>query len=193
MSVFIYQPRSGSRVFASQIAATIGVVRWSNGCRHVLGGLHLEWSSAVPRQHWRTPGRALATSVVQAVGGIAWDEQGLLHLIVPRRSTFRAWELMNALGAQHGSLAGNDNAVRLVAEGAARLSGPDLLLERSWIEEEPSMRMQAELLDGRWRVRVVDQVGGASAPAAWGPPETESGELEVVTASTTAEDVEIIR
>lgn len=80
---FIYRPRAGDRVFAYQAHETIVVVSWVNGCRHVIGGTLLRYSTAVPGRWWRSSATMVATQVVASVGGIAWDDQGEVSLVVP--------------------------------------------------------------------------------------------------------------
>jgi len=81
---FIYQPRSGDRVFVEYPGPHIAIVKYSNGCRHVVGGVKLEWFTAEPLRHWRIPAtRALRELVQSFQEGIAWDEGGRVFAIVP--------------------------------------------------------------------------------------------------------------
>lgn len=98
MTAFIYHPRSGDRIFATNVHGGTGIVlvRWQNGCAHVVGGVHLTWGTACPGQHWRNDARAIATHVVNSFGGVAWDDQGIIHLIVPHGTSGVADRLMRA-------------------------------------------------------------------------------------------------
>lgn len=81
---FIYQPCSGDRVFAESYPddkATPEVVKHPNGCRHVIGGAHLWWDTVVPTKWWRTQAKVLADKLLQQWGGVAWDDQGTIHIV----------------------------------------------------------------------------------------------------------------
>jgi hypothetical protein len=79
---FVYQPRSGSRVFVCNPSDAIAVIDWGNGCRHVVGGVELVWPCAT-KNYWRTEATEVLKSVISQAGGIAWDEQGIVHAVVP--------------------------------------------------------------------------------------------------------------
>lgn len=100
MTTFIYCPRSGDRIFAAIPTGDIVLLRWGNGCTHVIGGTHLSWSTAAPRQHWRLVARALATRIVESFGGVAWDENGCINLIVPSETSGTTEWLMRAARAR---------------------------------------------------------------------------------------------
>lgn len=100
---FIYRPKSGDRVFAHQAHETIVVVEWANGCRHVIGGTLLRYSTAVPGRWWRADAKVVATQVVASVGGIAWDDQGEVSLIVPTEWVGGVHRLMVAARELAGS------------------------------------------------------------------------------------------
>jgi len=124
-TVFIYQPTTGDRVFHCRPSDCIRVVVWQNGCRHVTGGVHFSWQTANPRQHWRGAAVTMARAIVEAVGGVAWDENGVIHLVVPHTRAYLAWDWMcDTATAEIGDdaqLDANDktNIVRMIVEGVA--------------------------------------------------------------------------
>jgi hypothetical protein len=132
-TVFIYQPTTGDRVFASRPNQFVRVVEWQNGCRHVTGGVHFSWQTATAGRHWRGPAVAMATAIVAAVGGVAWDENGVVHLVVPHTSAYLAWDWMcdtatAAIGDDAAPPDSHDksNIVRLIVEGVASFASGQL-------------------------------------------------------------------
>lgn len=96
MSIFVYRPRSGDRVFAYLPTTEVGIVHWSNGCRHIFGGVHLTLcpgGQGSPRLLARRLGEDLVTSH----GGIAWDEQGVVHVVTTQAGAFRAVDHIRSL------------------------------------------------------------------------------------------------
>lgn len=86
---FIYQPKSGSRFIGAACPRSEAngqpmltpAVRWSNGCAHVYGtGLAWPTDSRALREELAELAMALACEA----GGVAYDEQGTIGLIVPR-------------------------------------------------------------------------------------------------------------
>lgn len=96
MTHFIYCPKSGDRVFAVTQSSEIAVVCHGNGSRTVVGGCCLSWQTAMPGKHWRAAARQMAKAIVEGCGGIAWDEQGVVSIIVPAGAARRAAALMIA-------------------------------------------------------------------------------------------------
>lgn len=92
--VFIYQPKSGDRVFTQQTTREIGVVKWENGCRHVVGGVHLWWNRASCA--WRIAARVVLKNLVEAFGGVAWDDRGEFHAVLPAVHAFDAYLWLDA-------------------------------------------------------------------------------------------------
>lgn len=133
---FIYCPRSGDRVFCESPNDYIRIVSWFNGCRHVQGGVHLCWPAAVPNFYWRGEAQTLATQIVATAGGIGWDENGMIHIIVPVHAAFAAWQWMQA--ASLVSLCPPDtNSAALVIGGAAVMDGMNNIVPRCVREEIP--------------------------------------------------------
>jgi len=78
---FIYKPTSGSRVFAHTWSPEIMVFEWRNGSKHVVGGTYLVLrpdGSGLSREI----ARRLAGDTVNLHGGLAWDEQGSVQVIL---------------------------------------------------------------------------------------------------------------
>ena len=154
--VFVYQPTTGSRVFAAVESPEIHRTRYSNGSQHVLGGIHLSWVASTPKEYWRNEGRALLESLIGSFGGIAWDEQGFLNAIVPRQHARLTWEAAAAFARARGSF--QELPVgELIAAGLAtyqaRWNGHDV--PPTWIvewrhakEESIEVRIDVEELPG---------------------------------------------
>lgn len=122
MRSFIYCPKSGSRIIAAMPNECIRVTRWQNGCQHVDGGVLLAWYTSEPGQHWRANARCMASQIVRSVGGVAWDEQGTVCLVVPHRNAVEARDLMadTAIAAGLPDVLNEDdrrNNARLVLAG----------------------------------------------------------------------------
>lgn len=127
---FIYHPRSIDRVFRSadrvfaqniQPAAGIRVVMWQNGCRHVQGGVRLEYD--VPGK-LRYRMRELASRIIDASGGIAWDHRRIISLVLPAAYGWAAHTAIATLLAaplRPNTAADDPNIVQLVAAGVAWL------------------------------------------------------------------------
>ncbi len=137
--VFIYRPLSGDRVFAELSSEWIKIVRWRNGCRHVIGGTHLVFDAAMSRQYWRGIARRLAAAIVAAKSGVAWDERGTINLIVPVHEAFRAHELMCVEASKHqrGRVTTDANVAALVSSGAAAFDADSLYsIRQVWIDPQ---------------------------------------------------------
>lgn len=124
MSVFIYRPKSGSRVFSENPNRHIRVTTWGNGCKHVEGGVHLSWNAAAQGNNWRQEGRVLMDRIVMAVGGVAWDEQGTLSIVVPTSKAYKAWELISCLDADRTRR--TQNVVNLIVAGCVDFTPGDI-------------------------------------------------------------------
>jgi len=85
LKTFIYCPCSGDRVFAWNPTDRIVIVRWGDRCRTVLGGGRLEIPASEPGNWCRKDARRLAAQAVCAIGGIAWDDQGVVNIVAPRK------------------------------------------------------------------------------------------------------------
>ena len=92
---FIYCPKSGDRVFAEKKCHFIKVVKYNNGCRHVVGGVLLKFFHLVgePQKNIRKELRQAARVAISSFGGLAWDDRGTIHLVVPVRHGKTALEL----------------------------------------------------------------------------------------------------
>lgn len=95
---WIYQPKRGSKVVAISGCPSISVIQYPNGCRHVMGGVRLSYQTAKPNNHWRESARNLVMQIVMSIGGIAWDDSGLVSMVVPFDKAFYAANMVEALG-----------------------------------------------------------------------------------------------
>lgn len=137
--VFIYRPTTGDRVFSEFSSEWIKIIKWKNGCRHVIGGTHLVFDAAMSRQYWRGIARRLAAAIVAAKSGVAWDERGTINLIVPVHEAFRAHELMCTAASTHvrGRVTTDANVAALVSSGAAAFDADSLYSIRPvWIDPQ---------------------------------------------------------
>lgn len=83
---WIYQPKSGDRVFAERPSPAVMVIRFHDGCRVVCGdNVELQYTACLAGEHWRANGRRAMAELIDAFQeGVAYDEQGCLCAIVPR-------------------------------------------------------------------------------------------------------------
>lgn len=160
-SIFIYCPRSGSRLFAENLyghsyayayprpvnlgggrISTFALIEWGNKSVHLLSGTTeeqgssasssslssslvpaslntvLTYSTARANYHWRTAARAVATHLINAYGGFAWDENGTVRLLLPRGRAGAAHRLMLAARSREVSSSmvfGDEDAANEVA------------------------------------------------------------------------------
>ncbi len=81
---WVYRPRSGDRVFRENWnTQAMACVCYEDGLRHILGGVAIGHSTAMPGGWWRDLARTTAAAVVQATGGVAVDCQGEVYVITP--------------------------------------------------------------------------------------------------------------
>lgn len=127
-TTWIYKPRSGDRVFVEKPGDEVAIVEWPNGCRHVVGGVHLQYWAAECGSWWRDKARSMAAKAIESIGqGVAWDNQGHVHMVVPVRFAWQVAGMMEAAAGDNrdpGDRRANPesrNGVRLVLAGVARL------------------------------------------------------------------------
>lgn len=194
--VFIYCPKSGDRVLREHGASAtahkahpdLAVIRWQNGSRHVIGGVHLIYEASQSGRWWRTAARTMATALIHVAGGIAWDEQGAIHLVVPVPSAYRVDEMMDAARAAdlgpcrirqdgvHGDSPTPEEVARnqaaLILCGAARpvmRYAADAIggeIEPVWCEPRPLGLVTWDRSSTHTQIWVDDAVV-VRAPAAW--------------------------
>lgn len=205
---FVYQPQSGDRVVAEHLGDTpeIGVIAWPNGCRHVVGGGHLSWAAA--SRAWRAAASAVLSSFVEAAGGVAWDDRGELHAVIPAAHAWALHQWMESVWARVCAHRRPDDReqreveAQLIVAGCAR---PQPKLGQARIErfrdgdsERLEVRVPAGCDDGvqvelaiaapstwfspRWRFR--GQEHRLEMPASL--PVEDSGELTEIAASDSA-------
>lgn len=216
---FVYCPKSGSRVFASAPTSGIVTVRWNNGSLHVAGGVRLTYPAAAPGHWWRDVARKVATAIVTdtrhggtgpRLGGVAYDEQGTITLIVPEGTAATVDRLMRAAarhalrrvggGPEHYADASEENAVAILLDGGDidRDTGA-VVGSRGPIARPVPVYGAHVAQTERVRVRIVtqdetgewDHVGGVasvSAPVAWGSTPT----IEGATVLSTADEAEVL-
>lgn len=103
MSIFVYRPRSGDRVFAYYPTEEVGIALWGNGSRHVFGGVHLVLCPGGQGSP-RLLARRFTEDLVASHGGIAWDEQGIVHVVTARMGAFRAAAIIRQLDAANSMI-----------------------------------------------------------------------------------------
>lgn len=188
---FIYQPKSGDRVFASR-PSSLHLIRWGNGCRHIVNATRLTYFAAGSGQWWRDSARAMATCIVDATGdGVAEDDQGTIRLYVAPKNALRANQLMEAAASACGrSISSRESNLNL---GSMLLSGwtatPDLRDPEFFAGTEhlfgPAIVHQCRSIDpdcGKITVSLApengDLVVAATVPIAWGMPQVSCGLTE---------------
>jgi hypothetical protein len=177
--VFIYCPRSGDRVIAARPAADgiPAIIGWGNECRHVVGGIHLVYEASAPRRHWRDAARQMASLIIDAAGGIAWDERGTIHLCVPWLSAAEAdrWMWAARAASLHDFPASPRISRELVNAASLALVGMGDIYVPGPGRDDRARAHVGRDDDDRWRVTVTDRdgqcVGVVTAPESWGAPE----------------------
>lgn len=100
---FIYTPKSGSRVVHKKDCPQVRLIQYSNGSYAAVGGVKLVFDAALQgRAYWRGAARHMAEMIVMSYGGVAWDEQGTVCLIVPRLAAKQALVSMRLARKTHG-------------------------------------------------------------------------------------------
>jgi hypothetical protein len=82
---FLYCPRSGPRWIAGsgpRSEAALPIVEWPNGCAHAVGH-HMSFATATQGAWWRSDACELAQLISQHYRGVAWDDRGEVHLVLP--------------------------------------------------------------------------------------------------------------
>ena len=72
------------------------LLEYDNGAAHIIGGIHMSYHAAEPHFWWRNSASALAASIISTTGGASWDNQGVIHIVVPH---IMAWEAHHAMMA----------------------------------------------------------------------------------------------
>ena len=182
--VFIYQPRSGDRVFAcNNDVPSIIVLKWDDGCRTIVGGHHLELRCAEPKRWCRAAARRLFSEVVAYSGGIAWDDQGVVHIISPRLALLKLARVLPDLLPEIGRQEVMSALWR--AKIARWQEGEFFLQEPSWKEEQagdvdPPLRIREDPVPEdngrptctRWAIEgggasIIERRGGDGEDTIW--------------------------
>jgi hypothetical protein len=103
-AMFVYTPKSGSRVFSLNEAAAcnfVRVLKYANNSYQVVGGVQLEFVTARPGQYWRYEARQGAELLVSSYGGLAWDDKGVINIIVPKRAAKVSIQTMAVIRAKY--------------------------------------------------------------------------------------------
>jgi len=185
---FIYRPKSGDRVVAENATSEVAVAHWSNGSRHVVGALtRLDYFAAAPKGWWRTAACKAAESVVAAVGGVAWDDQGQVSLVVPIRWALEAHRIMKAVGGRDAAIDEQAILASLVEAGLTELQvdlgghlwfvpvQPRALGPAVPVVVSPPLRGDEEWGDRPASWRCSDCYGRFTAPENWGNPTITGG------------------
>lgn len=92
---------AAARVIASREADGLALIRWSLGHVHIAGRdtVLLTYHAADPGHHWRAAANDAARLIVTAVGGLAWDERGVVRLVVPHDYAADADRIMREVRA----------------------------------------------------------------------------------------------
>jgi hypothetical protein len=138
---FIYRPRSGDRVLAEYASPYLVICRWPNGCRHVVGGVHLRWETARPKAYWRNIAAAVFSAAAKAVaentgrGVIVWDDRGFLHVVVEPLDAKRFYRLAESIRPKREGDEISNIALQNIAAMAAA-GFPIVPTEEDWELEE---------------------------------------------------------
>lgn len=174
MTQFIYQPTTGSRIFAESPTPFILKFRWRNGSCHVVGGVHLVLRPGGSRTG-RGVATALVTQVVQKHGGVGWDEQGCIEAIVPPRAALALDRLCRSLEAAGGLLGQKldlaDLAAQMFIQGLATVAEEGHFEPVCWAEDGPAVevtRASWEPHDEGGRRLVIETTAGTvKVPSSW--------------------------
>jgi hypothetical protein len=171
MAIFIYQPKSGDRVFAVAHTDSIRVWRWRNGCRHVVGGYRV-----VVRPQGRRDERAnlvgMLSSLIQRFGGVAWDEQGCLTVVTTAEGVQALGHLKaqlltaQSLQSQESGLA--DLEPQLALQGVASPKWDAAGSLSWWVNphsQEPVEVCEVTQFEGKVHIRT--SAGDITVPVEW--------------------------
>ena len=181
-AIFVYAPRSGSRIFSVYPTEKVVVATYVNMSCHVIGDVvEVRMQAARPGHWFRALATNFATQVVEAVGGVAYDDRGTVGCIVPQDAVpgviERASELL--------PMGGNVDTASLWRQGAGKIEGEGLIF---LVTQSPA-RARSIRVGTCWEdpdtqhvcVEVeYDGEGGGdncivTAPIQWGRPEIEGG------------------
>lgn len=196
LQTFIYAPTTGPTIFARYPVRELAILTYRNEAAHVIGGRHLQLDTATRREWWRSAARRLVQELLEAVGGIGWDVEGQIHLVVPTYAAPRVAHLIEvanpfpwdprALSRLHVA-AGSplDKQLRFVADPRP-LKRPD---GQCWETES----VVAEAGKARITIRQDGQPHEIRVPVEWMPAQFASGynDQELVV-GTTAPGVHIV-
>lgn len=97
-SIFVYTPRSGSKLIVRNPVNGMTVEDLPNGSHRVRGGSpQIDFYAAVPGVYWRGEACAAATAIVGHFGGAAWDSCGGISLSVPYWAEWLTRSLMTVV------------------------------------------------------------------------------------------------
>lgn len=156
---FIYCPTTGSRLLTpSDAAGLVPLVIWHNSCIHAIG-VSLMVSAAESGSWCRDGARAIAIHVATSLGGVAWDAQGVVSVVVPAWGANEAYQLMReSLAATRGA------AIDVSSPTAAILLG---IAVPKMPESEP-VEWRREVHEESQMITIGEHV--IKAPFDWGLP-----------------------
>lgn len=189
MTCFVYCPKSGDRLFAQNTSQNtyVAVVVWGNGCRHVFGGHHLSYTTATPGRYWRLEAHRMASMLVARYGGIAWDAQGEVNIVVPLQNALESHRQMKAVErwarAAESSTEPDDNATGMLMAGWEPSS--DMIFP-SWLPQTAissivGIRVTAST---RWRASMEEGEANGKWVDVWQvivtSRDSQGGDMEIV-------------
>jgi len=144
---FIFKPRGGDPVFAEQQSPWMVIIQWVNGCRHVAGNFAvLSWNTVKTGFHWTYQAKYDLAEIIGQVGGIAWNERGMVSAAVP---THYAIEVMNMMERLNPA-AQSDHQENLVALRNAKTAF--IILQGTCLKIVPVfMEAPPKVADVSWR------------------------------------------
>ncbi len=166
---FIYCPVSGPRWIGEagpRKGMQIPCVVWLNKSAHAHGH-HVSVYAATARAHWREEARLAAAYIAKLTGGLAWDNQGQINLLVPNhaRLALAAMWLVDPYLNHHYLFEelrtgiGWNDARALLSVADSIEHGVDFLFRLWGYKQEPQAEEEAIHFSAPWESKEV--YGGA--------------------------------
>lgn len=154
---YIYAPKSGSRVLSAHPTPQVAVISHLNNSTTVVGdAVDVRWSAADPGPSYcRMDAGRLAVEIAEARGGVAYDDQGTVGVIVPQH------HVPETVGLGQHLLGLDPHWRHLWRQAAARLNGDRHLPSLSYALADMPPARDVDIQSG-WRHTVDGPV-----PAIW--------------------------